>query len=55
MQVWRIKPQAPMLMAEAIAAVPQLQLRLTGAIGRTAKQQTWAAELTSGGALERAG
>ena len=28
--------------------MPQLQLRLTRATGRTAKQQTWAAELTSG-------
>ena len=36
------------LLAEAIAAVPQLQLRLTRAMGRTAKQQTWAAELTTG-------
>ena len=35
-------------MAEAIAAVPQLQLRLSCAMGRTAKQQTWAAELTTG-------
>ena len=35
-------------MAEAIAAVPQLQLRLTGAIERSAKQQPWAAELTEG-------
>ena len=28
--------------------MPQLQLHLTRAMGRTAKQQTWAAELTSG-------
>ena len=35
-------------MAEAIAAVPQLQLCLTRAMGRSAKQQTWAAELSSG-------
>ena len=28
--------------------MPQLQLRLTRAMGRTAKQQTWAAELTTG-------
>ena len=35
-------------MAEAVAAAPQLQLRLTRAMGRTAKQQTWAAELTTG-------
>ena len=35
-------------MAEAIAAVPQLQLCLTRAMGRTAKQQTWAAELSAG-------
>ena len=28
--------------------MPQLQLRLTKAMGRTAKQQTWAAQLTAG-------